>query len=127
MKRGSSPATTMGINQGMDVARKFGLRQRFDDEISFPGAVAFALPMLDGAAAANAKVLADRCDTLRAFALHLQQVPAVGMMTRRWCDLDGLAAERVWHINRLATGEGHAVTEMADVIDDETLNHAVPR
>jgi hypothetical protein len=49
------------------------------------------------------------------------------MMTRRWCDLDGLATERVWHINRVATGEGHAITEMADVIDDETLNHAAPR
>lgn len=118
---------TMGVDQGMDVAGDFALRQRLDDEISFPSAVAFALPMLDGAAAADAKVLADRRDTLRACALHLQQVPAVGMMTRRWCDLDGLAAERVWHINRVATGEGHAVTEMADVIDDETLNHAAPR
>jgi hypothetical protein len=117
----------MGVDQRMYIAGNFGLRQCLDDKISLPDAVAFGLPMLDCTSAANSKMLADRRHTLLACALHLQQAPAVGMMTRSGCDLDGLAAKRVWHINRLATCEGHAVTEVADVIDDETLNHGAPR
>jgi hypothetical protein len=65
---------------------------------------------------------AERRDALRVGALDREQPPSVGM-TRHRCNLDGLAAERVRHIDVLSPGNGDAVAAMTDVIDDETLNH----
>ena len=56
-----------------------------------------------------------------------EQPPAVGMMARHGLDLDGLAAERVGHVDRLAAGKSDAVAEMADMIDDEAFNHGARR
>ena len=83
--------------------------------------------MLDRAAAADAKMLAERYDPLRARTLDREQAPAVGMMTRHRRDLDGLAAKRVRHVHALAVDQGHAVAEMANAIDDEPLNHGARR
>jgi hypothetical protein len=48
-------------------------------------------------------------------------------MTGQRGNLDGLAAERVGHIDVLSLGNGDAVAAMTDVIDDETLNHGARR
>jgi len=56
----------MGVDQGVDVAIELRLRQRLDDEIALPGAVGLGFPVLDRAAAANTKVLAERRDPLGA-------------------------------------------------------------
>ena len=48
-------------------------------------------------------------------------------MTRYGGNLDGLACERIRHINGLPVGEGDAVATMPDVIDDETFNHGARR
>ena len=49
------------------------------------------------------------------------------MVARHGRDLDGLAAQRVGHIHALSVGQGDAVAEMTDVIDDEALNHGARR
>ncbi len=49
------------------------------------------------------------------------------MVTRHRRHLDGLAAKRVRHIDGLSVGIGDAVAEMADMIDDEALNHGARR
>jgi hypothetical protein len=66
-------------------------------------------------------------DPLRAGTLDLQQVPPVRMMTRYRCDLDGLAAQRIRHIQALPVGKGDAVAAMTDVIDNEAFNHGARR
>jgi hypothetical protein len=48
-------------------------------------------------------------------------------MIRYGCNLDGLACERIWHINGLPAGKRDAVATMPDVIDDETFNHGARR
>jgi hypothetical protein len=71
----------MGIDQRIHVAGELCLRQRLDDDIAFPGAIAFGFPMLDRASPASSKMRTKWRDPLRAGALDLQQVPPVGMMT----------------------------------------------
>ena len=118
VQRDPPPAEAMGIDQRMHFAGKLGLRQHIDDEIAFPGTVAFGFPVLDRAAPADAKMLANRRDPFRACTLDRDQAPAVGMMTRNGRDLDRLAAQRVRHIHVLSIDDRDAVAEMTDVIDD---------
>ena len=127
VQRDPPAAEAMGIDQRIHFAVELRLRQRLDDEIAFPRAVAFGLPVLDRAAPADTEMRAERRDPLRAGALDREQAPAVGMMTRHRRDLDGLAAKRVGHIDVLSVDNGDAVAEMADVIDDEALNHGARR
>ena len=61
---------------------------------------------------------AERRDPFRAGVLDLEQAPAVGMARDRR-HLDGLAGQRVGHIDVLPVGDRHAVAAMADMIDDE--------
>ena len=117
----------MGVEQRIDFAVEFCLRQRLHHEVAFPRAVMFGVPVLDRAAAANAKMLAERRDPLRARLLDREQAPAVGVLTGNGGDLDRLAAQRVRHINILAADQRDAVAEMADMIDEETLNHGARR
>ena len=121
------PAKAVGVDQGMHFAVKPRLRQHFDDEIALPRAVGFGLPVLDRATAADTEMLAKWRDPFGACALDPEQAPAIGMMTRHRCDLDGLAAKRVGHIDVLAVDKGDAVAEMTDVVDDEALNHGARR
>jgi len=68
-------------------------------------------------------MLAEWRDAFRACALDLQQSPSVGMVSRHRGNLDGLAAERVGYKEGLSVGNGDTVAEVADMIDDEALNH----
>ena len=54
------------------------------------------------------------------------RAPAVRMARHR-CDLPRLAAKRVGYIHVVSVGGGDAVAKMADVIDDQTLNHGARR
>ena len=83
--------------------------------------------MLDGASAADRKVLAKRRDPLRAGVLDGEQAAAVRMMAWNILHLDGFAAERVGHINALAAGQGDTLAVLADMIDDEAFNHGARR
>ena len=121
-----APAQAMGVDQRTHFASYLRLCQRFDHEVALPCAVVFGVPVLDRASSANAEMRAESRDPLLACLLDLQQSPAVGMARHRR-HLDRLAAKRVGHIHRLSIGEGHAVAEVTDVIDDEALNHGVRR
>jgi hypothetical protein len=126
--QGDAAATgAVGIDQRIDLTVEFCLRKGLDDERTFPCAVAFVVPMLDRAAAADAKMRAEWRNPLRARTLDRDQSPAIGMMARHRTYLDRLAAERVRHIDRLSVDKSDAVAAMADVIDDEVLNHGARR
>ena len=88
---------------GADLAGDAGLRQRLDHDARASRRDRLRLPMLDGAAAADAEMRTERRDALRAGAFDLDQPPAVGM-TRHVLDLDGFAAERVGHVDAGAAG-----------------------
>lgn len=125
---GNPPTTqAMGIDQRTHFAGKLRLRQCFDDNIAFPRAVAFGLPVLYCAAPADSKMLAKWRDPFGACVNDLQQAPAIGMMTRHRGNLDRLAAKRVRHIHRLSVNIGGAVAAMSDMIDGKTLNHGARR
>src|SRR4029077_19660909 len=122
-------AVAVGVDQVGDRRFDAGLAQRRDDEIAFPGAIVFALPMLHGAAAADAEMRADRSDTRGARCVDAEKLPPVGMAGNA-LDLDRLAGQRAGPENRLRAaraGRDDTVAAMADVIDHETLNHARPR
>jgi hypothetical protein len=83
--------------------------------------------VLDGAAAANSEMLAQRFDTFRARLFDPQQLPPVWMMTGCGGRFDRLAAKRVGHKEALPLGERDTIAEMADMIDEEALNHGARR
>ena len=95
----AAAAGAMGVDQLADLAVDAGLRQRLDDEVALPGAVARGVPVLDRAAAADAEMRTERRDPFRACAFDLEQAPAVGMMARDRRDLDGFARQRVGHVD----------------------------
>ena len=74
MQHGAPAALAMRVDQVVDRRVEPGLRERVDDEIALPGAVALAAPVLQRAAAADAEMRADRRDPLRARASR----PAAG-------------------------------------------------
>ena len=124
---GDAPAAgAVGIDEAVDLAFDAGMRKRIDNDLAFPGAIGFRLPVLNGAAAAIAEIPAERRDPLRACTFDARQMPAVGMIGHRF-DLDGLAAERIGHEHGLAAGEGDAVTAVTDMVDDETFTHGARR
>ena len=120
-------SSDLAIDQGCDLAVDFRLRKRSDDEVAFPGAVALGLPVLNGAAAADSEMLAQRFDTFRARLVDSHQLPPIRMMTGRGGDFDRLTAERVGDKEASPLDDRNAIAEMADMIDDEALNHGARR
>ena len=116
MQRDAPPACAMRIDQRRHLAIDSILRQRLDHDAAFPGLVVTGVPMLDGAAAADAEMRAERFDPLWACALDPDQAAPVGM-TGNVGHLDALATKRVRHIDIAAAGMQHAVAAMADMID----------
>ena len=108
----------MRIDQRLDLTFDAGMCQRIDHDPAFPGAIGRGLPMLDGAAAAIAKISTERRDALRAGAIDPQQAPAVGMAGDRR-DFDGFTAQRIRDEHAPAAGQGDAIAAVADMIDDE--------
>ena len=109
-------------NRRLDV----GLAQRLDCETAFPCAVSAGLPMLHGAAAADAEMRTDRGDALQARRFDAEQMPAVGV-TRHALDFDRLARQRPGDEDRAVGAIGYAVAAMADPVDHKMLNHARPQ
>jgi hypothetical protein len=127
VQRHAAAALAMGIDQGEDFAVDLRLRERCRDEIAFPGTIALALPMLDGAAAADGKMLAEGLDPFRAWLFDPDQLSPVGMMTRDGRNFDRLSTKRVGHKDISPVFKRDAIAEMADVIDDEAFNHGARR
>ena len=119
----AAPAGTVGVDQGIDLADDIRPRQRFDDEAALPRPVTFALPVLDGATAADAEMRAERLDPLGAGGVDMHEPPAVGVMPRYRHGFDHLAGQRVGHIHRLPIHPGDAVAVLPDMIDGKALNH----
>jgi hypothetical protein len=127
MERDAAPAEAVRIDQRRHFAIELRLLERLDDQIALPGAVLLHLPMLNCAAAADAKMRTERRDPRGACDLDRKQAPAVGMMTGNGRHLDRLAGKRVRHIDGLAIDKADAVATMAHMIDQELLNHVARR
>ena len=123
----AAAAGAVRIDQRRHLAVEPGLPQRLDDDVALPGAITVDLPMLDRAAAADAEMRAERLDPFRARRRDRKQSPAVRMMPRYIIDLDGLAAERVGHVDGLDAAKRDAVAAMADMVDLQFLNHVARR
>ena len=74
--------------------------------------------MLDRATAANAKVWAERLDTLRTCGLDPDEMAAIRMAGNTF-DLDGFARQRVGHENRPRWRIRHAIATVGEAIDGE--------
>jgi len=126
VKHRAAAAVAMGIDQVADRRLDAGLAQRRHHELALPRAIRFGLPMLHGAAAADAEMRADRRNALGARLVDAKQLPPVGM-AGNVLDLDRLTRQRAEHENRLSTAIDDAVTALANAIDHEALNHVRPR
>jgi len=104
------------IDQGIDRAIDSGARQYIDDKLAFPSLIILRLPVLDGAAAAPAEVIAERRDPLRAGVHDAQQLQAIRLAGERR-GFDGFSGERVGHESRLAIDQCDTVAALADMID----------
>ena len=122
----AAAAFAVRVDQVADRRLDTGLAQRFDDETALPGAVGRACPMLQGAAAANAEMRADRRDAVSARHLDAEQMAPVGL-TGHGLNLDGLARQRAGNVNWTTAAVRHAIAAMAEPIDDHALNHVRPR
>ncbi|MGX1291221.1 hypothetical protein AB7M75_001129 [Bradyrhizobium ottawaense] len=123
VQRDAPAPGAMSIDQRRHLAIDAGLRQRLHHDAALPGVVWLGRPVLDGAAAANAEMRTERLDALPACDVDREQLAAVGMVAYDVIDLNGLAAQRVGHVDRFAGVEADAVAAMADMVDGETLNH----
>src|SRR6478735_8630592 len=101
VQRDAAAAKAMSVDERRHLAIDPGLGQRRHHDVALPCAVSLALPVLDGAAAADTEMHTERRDPLRACDFDLDQAPAVGMPG--YCfRLDGLDAERIGYIDALA-------------------------
>ena len=82
--------------------------------------------MLQSAAAARAKMLADRFNTLMARLVDMQQVPAVGMATDG-LNCDRLAGQSVRYIDGPFWRVRDTISTMAETVYRELLSHVQPQ
>ncbi len=121
MEHDAAASRAMGVDEVVDRRRNAGLAQRIDHEIAFPGAIARGLPMLERAAPAYAEMGTDRRDARGARGLDTQQMAAIGMPGPR-LGRDGLARQRVGHVDRPGRRQRDAVAVAADVVDGQAVN-----
>jgi hypothetical protein len=82
--------------------------------------------MLHRAATANAKVPADWLNSLCTRLLNVHKSPAV-RMAGHGIDLDNLARQGAWNVNRAIGALGYSVAVLAEPVDQNSLSHAAPR
>ncbi len=126
MQDDAASAFAMRIDEIVHRRRDPRLRERGDDEVAFPRAVAVPFPVLHGAAAAHAEMRTDRDDALAARGLHPQQAPAVGMAAPI-LDLDRLARQRIGDVDRAVRRIDDAIAALAEMRNGEAFDHDAPR
>jgi hypothetical protein len=82
--------------------------------------------MLQGAAAANAEIWANRSDTLGARLVDIEKMPPVRVAGNAF-DLDRLARQRIGHVDRAGWAIRDPIAATAQTIDHKSLNHARPQ
>ena len=122
MEHRASTTVPMGIHKIVEGRVNFGLCQRIVDEAAFPRAIVLWRQVLHGAAATDSKMSADRREALRAPHNNPHHVPPV-VVTRERLDLDGLAWQRIGHVERAGRRIGNTVAAMSEAIDDEEFGH----
>ena len=115
-------AIVQGVNQVADLRADARLLQGIKNEITLPSPIEHQLPMLQGAATANAEMRADRRNPLRTGLFDADKMAAVGMTGPR-LDCDGFPSERARNIERPLGPVGYTVAAMTEAADDEMLNH----
>jgi hypothetical protein len=82
--------------------------------------------MLQGAAAANAEIWANRSDTLGARLVDIEKMPPVRVAGNVF-DLDRLPRQCIGDVNRPGRTVRNPIAAMAQTIDHQSLNHARPQ
>jgi hypothetical protein len=126
MKHSAAAAFTVRLDEVGDRRIEARLTKRCFDKTALPGAVAVKLPVLYGAAAADAEMWADRYNTFRARHQDREKVTAVGVAGNR-LDLDRLARKCARHIERAARPSGYAVAQVAEPFDVKSFDHALAK
>ena len=120
-------AVAVSVDEIGDRRVDAGLTQCGRDQIALPGAVRSGLPVLQGAAAANAEMRADRRDALRARCFDGEELSPVGM-AGQVLDFDASRPAACRHVDRAVGAVGDAVAAMADACRSASvLNHVRPR
>jgi hypothetical protein len=126
MEHDTAAAVAVGVDEIADWRLDAGLPQRLYRKIAFPRAVSFRLPMLHGAAAAEAEMRANRRDALRARLFDGEEMSPVRLAGHAF-DFDAFAGQRSRYIDWTTGPVGHAVAAVADPPDHQMLNHVRPR
>ena len=126
MKYGAAPSVAMRIDKRVDGCFNASLTQGSNEQVPFPAGVGILVQMLQGAAAANSEMPANRVNPLRARFLHIQKAPPIRLIGHG-IHFDDLAWQRSWDINRSAKAVGYSVAALAKSIDQNSLNHGGSR
>ena len=116
-------ALPMRVDQRLDRRQQPGCAERLHHQFALPHMIFGERPMLHGAAAAGAEMLADRLSALMARPLDMHQVAPVGVAGDRF-DRHDLARQRIGYVDRPFGGVGHAVAAIAEAGNGELLSHA---
>jgi hypothetical protein len=122
MKNGAPAPLAVRIDQVVHRRIQPDPRQCLDDKPALPLAVARRGPVLQRATTADAKIRADRCDTLGTCNLDFNQVSAVGV-ARPLLDRNRLARQRIGHVEGARRRVADAIAESAKSRDGEALSH----
>src|SRR5579864_703613 len=88
MKDNTTAPLAMGVDQLRDIAIDLRELQLLDHKVAFPRPISVLPPVLDGAAAANAEVRANRFDPIGAWHVDTHEMAPVRMS----CDIFDLDA-----------------------------------
>ena len=122
--QGRAPAALpMRIDQRLDRRDQPGVLKRLHHQRALPKMIFGQRPVLHGAAAALAEMLADRRCALVTRLVDMDQMTPVGVPGDRF-DRDHFARQRVGHIDRPNGCVGNAVAAMAEALNRELFGHA---
>ena len=120
----AATARAMGVDDDLvDRRDQSCLRQRFDQKRALPQVIFGERPVLHGAAAALAEMLADRLRALMARPIDMHEMATVGM-TGNGLDRHRLAGQRIGDVDGTGRRIRDAVAAMAEPRNGELLSHA---
>jgi hypothetical protein len=126
MKHNAATAIAVRIDQIGDRRFDAGLTERGDDQVPFPSAISLGIQVLQGAAAANSEMPANRFDPLCARFFNVQEMSPV-RLARHGFYLDSLAWQCTGDIDRSVGSLGDSITMLPESVDHQPLNHERPR
>ena len=126
VEHGAPAALPMGIDQVAHRCNHIRLRECLQHKRALPQVIFRKRPVLEGAAAAGAKMLAHGFAAFVAGFFDAQKMTAVGVAFD-WLDRDDFTRQCVGNVDRPICGVGDPVSPMSEPHDTELFSHASPR